>query len=100
MDFHSEATIVERLIFVIIFLSKYQVAVANLTQACSIGNHHKPAAVSAVERDEKTAKIIHELVTLLKLKHVVENGFDLDSPKESLATNQDLDSAMHNFECL
>ena len=108
MVFHSEATNVERLVFLIIamfpvylLLSKYQVAAANLAQACSIGNHRKPAAVSAVERDEKTAMIIKELVTLLKLKQVAENGFDLDSPKETtLATKQDLDSAKHIFESL
>lgn len=108
MVVHSEAAASERFLFlalalfpVYLLLSKYQTAAANLTQACSIGVHRKPAAVSAVERDEKTAMIIMHLVTLLKLKQVAHAGFNMEKHKKtSVASAHDLEAARNIFETL
>ena len=108
MVVHSEAARSERFFYLVLalfpvylLLSKYQTAAANLTQACSIGVHRKPAAVSAVERDEKTAMIIMHLVTLLKLKQVAHVGFDVEKHKKtSTASAQDMEAARHIFEAL
>jgi len=74
----------------------------SLTKVCSIGNHRKPAAISYVEREEKTATVIWHLVTLTKLKYAARDNFVVNASQESLAhvSKRELQVAESVFKAL
>jgi Ca2+-binding EF-hand superfamily protein len=102
-----EASLVEFLFYVVVsllpvclLLSKYQIAAANMTIACSIGVHRRPQAVAQVIREEKTDRIIRAMVTMHKLQTAVRVGFSSPSTITTNTNTIELAEVSNTFDTL
>ncbi|CAB9510770.1 Troponin C, isoform 1 [Seminavis robusta] len=101
MFVETEQSLPERMAFLVLsilpvclLLGKYQMAAANLTMACSIGEHRRPGVISQVIREEKVSQIIRAMVTMLRLQQFASEGVGFhdsaennkDSPDSTVVT--------------
>lgn len=93
--------LIASLLPVYLLLSKYQVAAANLTMACSIGGHRRPQAIAQVTLDGKTEMVIWHLVVLQRLKQAASGGFaNLPESSAAIFSERDLGDAGDIFDAL
>ncbi|CAB9503416.1 Troponin C, isoform [Seminavis robusta] len=99
---------VERIVYPIVsllpvylILSKYQVAAANLTMACSVGVHRKPHIISQVNRAFKVGNLIYAVVLLHKLQLAAHGDFatpSTGSGGKRAMSEEEMAEAMADFD--